>query len=129
MKEITRQKVFWQILVMISCSMSFPNFIKPALKNYGSTKFNDDQFLTQIGMFAFSISALGKFFWGILYDKFGFIKCYSVMLIMEIFACFTMDIGSSSKVGFCIWIVFIFSAEGAHFTLFPNLASEIYGPR
>lgn len=49
---------------MLLLSMSFSYYLKPSLKSYGSTKFNDDLFLTKVGAIAFLFSALAKFAWG-----------------------------------------------------------------
>jgi hypothetical protein len=66
--------------MMLTLSMSFSYFVKPAMKNYGSQKFNNDMFLTAIGGIAFVASAIAKFMWGALQDKFGFFKVYLFML-------------------------------------------------
>lgn len=46
LKQTLKHRTFWHIFIMLMFSMSFSYFMKPALKNYGSTKFNDDAFLT-----------------------------------------------------------------------------------
>ncbi len=53
---------------MMWLGMSFSYFMKPSLKSYGHTKFNDDFFLTLAGMAAFFFSALAKFGWGAAQD-------------------------------------------------------------
>jgi hypothetical protein len=49
---------------MIFFSMAYTDFIKPSMKNYGSSKFQDDVFLSFIGILGFVSSTLSKFAWG-----------------------------------------------------------------
>jgi hypothetical protein len=50
---------------MLLLSMSFSYFMKATLKSYGSTKHNDDLFLTYCAAIAFLFSAFAKFGWGV----------------------------------------------------------------
>ena len=65
---------------MMWLGMSFSYFMKPSLKSFGHTKFNDDFFLTLAGMAAFFFSALAKFGWGAAQDLFGFKTCFAIIL-------------------------------------------------
>ena len=112
---------------MLLLSMSFSYFMKPSLKSYGSLKFNDDMFLTVVGMVAFLFSAFAKFGWGTALDKYGFHKSFAIVLGLQAFACLTIDHVASNKFMYLVWIVLIFICEGAYYVLFPPLASDIYG--
>jgi len=104
-------------------SMSFSYFMKPSLKSYGQTKFNDDLFLTWAAGAAFLFSAIAKFGWGALLDVLGFYKVYWAMLITQAIVCFSLDYLASYKFFYLIWIILVFVCEGGHFTIFPPLAS------
>lgn len=82
MNECLNQWVFWHIFIMLLLSMSFSYFMKPSLKSYGQTKFNDDAFLTVVAMVAFGFSTLAKFGWGVIHDYLGFVKCYIIVIIL-----------------------------------------------
>ena len=51
---------------MMMFSMAFVDFMKPQLKYYGTSKFDDDSFLTAVGMTAFISSSAAKFGWGVV---------------------------------------------------------------
>jgi hypothetical protein len=42
LNQVLKSALFWHIFSMLTFSMSFSYFIKPAFKDYGSTVFNDD---------------------------------------------------------------------------------------
>jgi hypothetical protein len=65
-KDSLKDKSFWHIFVMLTLSMSFCYYIKVVFKNFGSTHFNDDLYLTKVGSFAFVGSASARLGWGIL---------------------------------------------------------------
>ena len=130
LKQAIFHRTFWHIFVMLMCSMSFSYFLKPQLKNYGSNKFNDDAFLTVIGIVAFATSAISKFAWGIAQDHLGFIKVYMIMIVIQLFTTATLAfVNSSSKVVFTFLMIFAFICEGAHFVIFPAAATALYGPK
>eukprot|EP00347_Sterkiella_histriomuscorum_P010404 403376433 len=122
-----KQLLFWHLFAMLTLSISFSYFMKPSLKSYGSTKFNDDIYLTIVGAVAFLFSAFAKFGWGTAQDYLGFKKVYLMVLAIQILCCLSLNSVADQKDLYLIWIVFIFLCEGAHFVIFPALASDIYG--
>ena len=86
-----KHRTFWHIFFMLLCSMSFCDFFKPQMKYYGSSKFDNDLFLTFIGILAFISSAISKFAWGTIQDYLGFIKVYIITLILQAAICFSID--------------------------------------
>lgn len=63
-KQSMLHPTFWHIFFMLLLSMAFSDFMKPQMKYYGSTIFDDDLFLTMVGILAFLSSSLAKFAWG-----------------------------------------------------------------
>ena len=122
-----RQPIFWHIFTMLVLSMSFSYYMKPSLKSYGSTKAYDDFFLTIVGAIAFFFSAVAKFGWGTIQDYLGFTKVYAVVLGMQVVVCLSIELVADNKWLYLIWIILTFLCEGAHFVIFPALASDIYG--
>ena len=84
---------------MIFFSMSYSYFIKPNIKKYGLSFKDDDEvplyndkFLTMIASMSYLVSAVAKFTWGALLDKFGFRFVYFIMLFLQIFICSTVNL-------------------------------------
>ncbi|CDW83396.1 UNKNOWN [Stylonychia lemnae] len=125
--ESLKQRTFWHIFAMLLMSISFSYFMKPSLKSYGSLKFNDDSYLTIIGAIGYLFSALGRFGWGTATDHFGFFKVYATVLFTQFIVCISLDQISEYSTAYMMWIVLTFLCEGAHFVIFPALASDIYG--
>lgn len=129
LKQATIHRTFWHIFIMLMCSMAFSDFMKPQMKYYGMYKFNDDLYCTFVGILAFVSSALSKFAWGTIQDYLGFVKVYMITLLLQTFLCFSIDHVATSKTLFAIWIFLVFVCEGAHFVIFPAVASAIYGSK
>lgn len=66
LKQALSHRTFWHIIMMLFCSMSFCDFIKPSMKLYGSIHHSNDLFLTMVGMLAFISSSMSKFIWGVI---------------------------------------------------------------
>jgi sugar phosphate permease len=128
-KQSLQHRTFWHIFLMMMFSMAFVDFMKPQLKYYGTSKFDDDSFLTAVGMTAFISSSAAKFGWGVVQDYLGFIKVYMITLVLQGVLCFSIDSVSSTRVMFIIWMILVFVCEGAHFVIFPAVSSAIYGSK
>lgn len=81
-KQALNHRTFWHISAMMMFSMAFVDFMKPQLKYYGTSKFDDDAFLTFVGMASFVSSSASKFAWGVVQDYLGFIKVYMITLVL-----------------------------------------------
>ena len=103
--------------------------MKPELKYYGTSKFDDDSFLTLVGIIAFISSSAAKFGWGAVQDYLGFIKVYMITLVLQGVLCFTLDSVTNTKIMFTIYMILVFVCEGAHFVIFPAVSSAIYGSK
>jgi hypothetical protein len=64
--DSVKSSPFWHIFIMLTLSMSFCYYIKVVFKNYGSTLFNDDKYLTEVAGIAFLGAASARFFWGVV---------------------------------------------------------------
>lgn len=91
LKLAVQHGTFWHIFVMLLCSMSFCDFFKPQMKYYGTSKFDNDLFLTFVGILAFISSAISKFAWGTIQDYLGFVKVYIITLVLQAAICFSID--------------------------------------
>ena len=99
LKQALSHDTFWHLFVMIFFSMSYSYFIKPNIKKYGLSFENEegeplynDKFLTMIASMSYLVSAVAKFTWGAVLDKFGFRFVYFIMLFLQIFTCSTVNL-------------------------------------
>lgn len=129
LKQAVQHRTFWHIFLMLLCSMSFCDFFKPQMKYYGTSKFDNDLFLTFVGILGFISSAGAKFGWGTIQDYLGFVKVYIITLVLQTAICFSIDSIAGNQVVFAIMVFLVFICEGAHFVIFPAVASMLYGSK
>ena len=68
-------------LIALICG-TFSIFLHGTLKLYGMSKFDDDIFFTFLGSTDILLSAVSKFFWGIVADIYDFRKSYMTLGIL-----------------------------------------------
>ena len=100
------------------------------LKAYGWTKpaLMDDAYLTQVGSIAAFMGAL-RFLWSgaMDLDSASFKKVYGTLLILQVFLGLTIELATTSRFRFAIWMCAMVFTEGGHFTIVPNALKTIYG--
>lgn len=89
--EVMRSQIFWLIMSMENTSLSLSFFLKTAFKDFGSTKFNDDKYLTMLAGMGFFTAAISRFIFGTLHDRFGFKKLFIGIIIIQILISFTLN--------------------------------------
>lgn len=129
LKQSLMHRTFWHIFAMLLFSMAFTDFMKPQMKYFGTYNSYNDLFLTMVGILGFISSSLSKFAWGTVQDYLGFIKVYMLTLGLQAFVCFSLYSLSSNEALYAIMIFLVFVCEGAHFVIFPAVASGIYGSK
>lgn len=112
---------------MLCLSFAYLADMKVSFKNYGLGTVSDDRFLSFIGYFAHLASLISRFTTGILSDKLGFKNCYMTILVLEMTTAFTMPFISEYKWAYFSYILVIFALDGATLSIFPSLASYVYG--
>ncbi len=80
-------------------------------------------------MASFISSSASKFAWGVVQDYLGFIKVYLITLILQGALCFSMDSVVGTQSIFTLYMILTFVCEGAHFVIFPAVASALYGSK
>ena len=96
-KEGILSKPFFQLFIMAACGACktihlslFFIFLAMGLllannyKVYGSTKIDDDHFLTLVGSFGSVANGCTRAVWALFFDKFGFRKVYFVLLAIQV---------------------------------------------
>jgi len=67
----------------LTTSIPFGMFIAFNYKEYGMTKMSgNDSFLTVIGSIGAVFNGVGRFFWGLMFDKFSFRVISSIINIV-----------------------------------------------
>ena len=80
--EYYRDRAFWHVWTMITCSKMFAFFMKVAFKSYGSTIYSDDEYLTNTAKIGFLTAAVSRFGWAALQEVLGFKKVYTLLLLL-----------------------------------------------
>ena len=117
-----RDRKFWHIWTMIIFSMMFAFFMKVAFKSYGSTIYNDDEYLTNTAKIGFLTAAVSRFGWAALQEVLGFKPVYMILLFMQLFLSFSMTSISHNPTLYTIWVCLTWSCEGGQQSIFPPLA-------
>ena len=112
---------------MLVLSMTFAAFMKTAFKAYGVTNIHDDSYLTTVGGVSFFGAAFARLIYGIAFDSFGFKKCYMFVLVQELVMAVLIPYINTNKTAYFICVFIMFMCDGAHYTLFPAVASKVYG--
>jgi Na+/melibiose symporter-like transporter len=123
-----KDKNFWKLFVMLFSSVTYCFFVKVGNKVFGSLYHENDSFLTITSMEGYFFAACARFAAPILMQKIGFFKTYSLALIIEIVLATTFVYVAKEPHLFRIWVIVSLMCEGTHFSIFPPLSGQIYGP-
>jgi hypothetical protein len=52
-----------------------------------------------------------------------------ITLVLQAAICFSYSLFTGNQALYAIWIFLVFVCEGAHFVIFPAVASALYGSR
>ena len=90
----------------------------------------DDQFLTWVGSIGALANGLSRIFWGVLQDKTGFRTIYKIVIGVELIVCSLLPlIVATNKYLYLIWAFMAYLCLGAHFVIFPNVVTSMFGLR
>lgn len=125
--QALKSKAFYLILMMTFFSIQNGYFMASNFKDYGFSKISDDSFLTLVGSLSSVFNGGGRFFWGVLSDKFDFKKIYLMILVIQIADMATLRLISQEKSLYLIWVCVALLCEGGHFVIFPVLCLKVFG--
>lgn len=128
LKDAFKSRAVYFMMIMIFCSTAYGYFVASNFKNYGIMKISEDSFLTLIGSLSSFFNGGGRFFWGLISDKFGFKKTYLTILIIQIINAATLRFASDVNIIYLIWVCLAMLCEGGNFVIFPPLSLKIFGP-
>lgn len=124
-KEAFFSRVFWDILLMLTCSSMFGYFVAANYKNYGIVNIPDDRFLTLLGSLGALFNGSGRLLWGVILDRSNFKSVYTVLATLMALNAFTMYFVQENRGLYMIWVCSALLLEGGHFVLFPTLAIKV----
>ena len=121
----SQQFIIIYIMNMLSVITGFftvNNFKTFAQKN----DIKDEDYLAWVGSAAAICNSI-RFVWSFATDHFSYKSVYTILLVMQIALCFTMQLIDDNKALFAIWVSLLLLCEGGHFTVMPNVLKKIYG--
>lgn len=122
-------RTFKLMAVMAFCSIMPGYFVANCFKVFGETKIDDDRFLAIVGSISSITNGSCRIAWGGIIDKFGFIKSYGVLLVIQFILMYSLYYIAANKLLYAVWISLILACEGGHFVLFSTLTSQLFGQR
>ena len=125
-KEAFFSRVFWDILLMLTCSSMYGYFVAANYKNYGIVNIPDDRFLTLLGSLGALFNGSGRLLWGVILDRSNFKTVYTVLATLMALNAFTLYFVQENKGLYMIWVCSALLLEGGHFVLFPTLSIKVF---
>ena len=119
---------FIHLWIIIVLSSSYPYYIASNFKSYEEIDVHDDKFITIVGSIGAVLNGISRGFWSSLQDYFGFKKVYMWLLVLEIVIAFTFVLVHKVEALYLIWVCCSYAWLGGHFSIFPTLWAQIYGP-
>jgi MFS family permease len=126
-KEGLVSRPFIFMFVMAFFSGWFGLLIANSYKLYGFDLKKQDSFLTLTGSLKDLSNGLSRAMWGLLMDKFGFKKCYFVILVIQLSLAVTFSSVSDNNTLFLVWVCATMCVEGGQFSIFPAQSIKIFG--
>ena len=120
-------KQFILLYFMNAMSVITGYFAVNNFKTYGQANgLDNDSYLAVVGSIA-AVCNSSRFIWSWATDYLPYRFVYSILLLLQIFANFTVKFVAMNKVLYTVWISLMLLCEGGHFTLVPNVLKKIYG--
>ena len=129
MCEMICSRQFFLLYIMNAMSVMSGYFAVNNFKTYGQANgLDNDSYLAVVGSLA-AVCNSSRFIWSWATDYFPYRAVYSLLLIIQICANFTIKLVAQNHTLFAVWISMMLLCEGGHFTLVPNVLKKIYGQR
>ena len=130
LKAAIRSWPFWSLTINLFCGIFFGLFIVNAYKDYGLTRYSNDQQMSSIGGFAAALGACGRVLFSVAMDHFSFRAVFGVNTVLQLVACASITHAIEASVylyGACVAIGFcMFSGV---FAVFIMESSRVFGNR
>ncbi|KAK4307643.1 hypothetical protein Pmani_020600 [Petrolisthes manimaculis] len=130
-REILYEKCFYIFWFIYFFNTIAVGYINAMYKTYGLTFIHDDHFVSLVGSLAAIFNAGGRVCWGRLMDHTSFRIAMRLLciILMLLFASLPITQHLGSKVGFALWLWFIFFTFSGTFVLMPTVVDKAFGAR
>ena len=128
LKAALRTWVFWSLTLNMFCSITFGVFIINAYKNYGLTKYRNDQLMSTLGSVAAGLGTAGRIFFSAAMDHMSFKVLYGGSMLAQLIAVATISYALETSVylyGLCVAVGF--STFSGVFPVFILESNHIFG--
>lgn len=129
--EALKTPQFWMLWAMIAASATAGLNMASVYKRYGSTvaALNDDGFQSMMGGIGALCNGLGRVFWALMVDAFGFVKPFACVTALQALTMVFFTRLSQSKGTFALAMASIFFCLGGNFAMAPTVVARIFGTR
>lgn len=123
---------FWTLWTMIIASASAGLNIASVYKQFAATNsaLVGDSYQAALGAMGCIFNGVGRLFWGVLSDKIGFKKCFTLVTVLQaVLHGFLFNNSAGSKVTFMAAICSVYFLLAGHFALMPPTMAKLYGSK
>ena len=85
------------------------------------------EYLNLAGTLGFIVNFLGRIGFGAVFDKYGFKKTFTVIMVLQLISNLLIYPLRKSPYCYIFFVCLSLMTEGAHFVLFPGVSATIFG--
>ena len=120
--------IFWSLALNMLCGMTYGLYILNAYKNYGMTRYQNDQLLSTVGGFAAGISTVGKAVFSMAMDHLSFKVVYGFNIILQLIVSLTITyVLETSLLLYSVWVTASFLVMASVFPAFIMETTHVFG--
>jgi MFS family permease len=93
-----------------------------------SVALSGDGYLSLVGGIGAILNGLGRLFWGIVSDKYGFKNSWIVLAMLQSILGFMYPFSADSKIGFLVATACSYFFLAGAFALIPSACQKVFGP-
>ena len=129
--EGIRTKQFWLMWCMIVSSASAGLNVASIYKSFasGAPALAGDGFQAGVGALGALFNGAGRLLWGLLADKIGFKKSFTLLTLMQATLMTTYSHSTFSRTSFTANTALLFLCLAGNLALMPSAAQRMFGPR
>lgn len=127
MSQGIHSRPFWILMAMGVLGPYFGLLMANNYKVYGIDKGHSDYFVTLVGSFGSAANGCSRFFWAVLFDKYGFKKVYFAIMAIQLILTATLSSISSVGALYLIWHALTMGCEGGQFSTLPAVTTKVFG--
>lgn len=120
------EKLFWLTLIL-TCSVPSGMFVAFNYKELGLTKISDDAFLTLAGSIGAVFNGLGRFCWGLSFDRFSYRQLSSTLNLILLLCCILFIWAVENNYSFLIVVAITYACYGGNYSIYPTETIRVFG--